>query len=194
VYDPEAEPETNLLDELGCRPADDVLIALRKSFSLTYPRNPFIDGIQAAITEIRRICVEALKPMSAILADLGLPPIPPYTNDPTLDKAQVFQFVFARTKDIDIAVKVNGRRKRLLDVIGHGDATPLLVTIRSIISETFTEAHDEDQHMEILERIRQTIWHVLPEFNVCLESIEIEPIAEQDSDSDGEIESDGATG
>ena len=36
VLDGDAEPVKNLLDELQCPVADEVLIALRKSFSLTY--------------------------------------------------------------------------------------------------------------------------------------------------------------
>ena len=45
------------------------------------------------------------------------------------------------------------------------------------MSDTFSEAFDEDQTEAILKRIRAQIVDVLPEFNPCLESIEIEPIA-----------------
>src|SRR4051794_27299402 len=72
VLDLESEPEKNLLDELECPLADEVLIALRKSFSLTYPRNPFIDGLQQALSEIRRIGVEALKDIPEVVQELGL--------------------------------------------------------------------------------------------------------------------------
>lgn len=167
------------MDELQCPAADEVLVALRKAISLTYPRNPFIDGIQAALAEIRRVGVEALKRMPEILVDLGLPPVPPITNDPVLDKAHIFKFVFARTDAINITVKAEGKRRRLLDLVGNQDGTQLLTTLRSVISETFEEAHDEDQHMAILHRIRRRIHDVLPAFNACLESIEIELIAER---------------
>ena len=176
VFDPDADPDKSLFDTLQCPVADDVLIAMRKAFSLTYPRNPFIDGIQAALAEIRKIGVEALKPMPEVLADLGLPPIPPITDDPAMSKTQVFKFVFARRDAVDIAVKFEGKRRRLLDIVEHQDATAVLTTLRSVVTATFAEAHDEDQHMAILHRIRAVIHAVLPAFNRCLEMIEIEPI------------------
>jgi hypothetical protein len=106
-----------------------------------------------------------------------LPPIPLITNDPTPSKVRLFQFVFARRDAVDITVKVEGKRRRLLDVVQYQDATALLTTLRSVVSATFAEAHDEDQHTAILQRIRAEIQAVLPPFNPCLESIEIEPIA-----------------
>ena len=177
VYDLESEPETTLMDQLQCPIADEVLIALRKSFSLSYPRNPFIDGIQQALAEIRRIGVEALKPMPEVLAELGLLPIPPIENDPAMRKTSSFIYMFARTEDIDISVKVEGKRRRLLDVAENQDGTPLLLALRSVVTDTFDEAHDEDQHMAILQKIRSKIQTVLPAFNNCLESMEVERIA-----------------
>ena len=193
VYVPESEPENSLMEQLQCPIADEVLIAMRKAFSLTFPCNPFIDGVQAALTEIRRIGVEALKPMPEVLADLGLPPIPPIMDDPALRKTQIFLFVFARTDDIDITVKVDGKRRRLLDYFGNEDATPLLTTLRAVVSDTFEEAHDEDQHSALLQRIRKRIHAVLPAYNACLESIDVEPIAacsaksKDDGDSGREV-------
>lgn len=46
------------------------------------------------------------------------------------------------------------------------------------MTDTFVEAHDERQHRAILRRIRKQIHAVLPTYNDCLESIEVEPIAE----------------
>jgi hypothetical protein len=179
------------MDELQCPAADEVLIALRKAFSLTFPRNPFIEGVQSALLEIRRVGVEALKPMPEVLTDLNLAPLPPITDDPVMKKAHLFKFVFARTADLDIKVKVGNRKRRLLDVVEHDDATPLLTTLRSVITDTSAEAHDEDQHMAILLCIREKIQDVLPAFNACLESIEIEPIAERRSTSDEAAEDGG---
>ena len=197
VYDPESAPEKSLMDQLQCPVADEVLIALRKSFSLTYPRNPFMDGLQAAIAEIRRIGVEALKPMPEVLLDLGLPPIPQFIDDPIRKKVHLFLFMFARTDDLNITVKVKGKRRKLLDVAEHEDGTCLLTTLRAVVSDTFHEAHDEDQHSAILQGIRQTIHAVLPPFNVCLQAMEIEPIAEwhvTDSVQDASIARDESDG
>jgi hypothetical protein len=179
VFDPESELENSLLDEIDSSVADEVLIALRKAFSLTYPRNSFIDDVQSALAEIRRIGSEAMKRMPEVLTDLGLTPIPPVMDDPSLNKSTLFKFVFVRNSDIDIAVKFEGKRQRLLNVIGHEDAAPLLTTLRAAISDTFEEAHDEDQHLAILRKIRHRIHSVLPPFNSCLEDIEIEPIVER---------------
>jgi len=185
VYDPDSDLDTSLADQLQCPIADDVLIALRKSFSMTFPTNLFVEGLKEAILEIRRIGVESLQTMPEVLQDLGLPPIPTTMADSQLGKVRLFMFVFARTDLLDISVKVNGKRRRLLDVAEHEDGTELLTTLRSVVSDTFQEAHDEDQLSEILRQIRQWIHAVLPKFNACLESMEIEPIAEmklEDSD------------
>ena len=194
VYDPESDPEKSLMGELQCPTADDVLIALRKAFSLTFPRIPFIEGVQSALIEIRRIGVEAMKPIPEVLTDLKLPPLPLITNDPVMKKAQVCTFMFARTSDLDITVKFGDRKRKLLDVAEHQDATLLLTTLRSVITDTFAEAHDDDQHMAILQRIRQRIQGVLPSFNACLESIEIEPIAERVSNSKEGAETENESG
>lgn len=45
-----SDPDDNLLDELQCPQFDEVLIALRKAFSLSFPRNPFIEGLQEALS------------------------------------------------------------------------------------------------------------------------------------------------
>lgn len=178
VYDPDSEPAKSLMDQIPSTVADEVLIALRKSFSLTYPRNPYIEGLQAALAEIRRISVEALKLMPEVLADIGLQPIPRIMNDPVSKKVQVFLFMFARTADIDITVKVNGKRRRLLDLAEHDDGTALITTLRAVVTDTFREAHDEDQHAAVLQLIRLRIHAVLPAVNECLQAMEIEPIAE----------------
>ena len=175
--DAESDPEKSLMDKLQCPVADEVLIALRKAFSLTFPRNPFLEGIKAELAEIRRLGVEALKPMPEVLSDLGLAPIPAMENDPAITRARVFRFVFARTEEVDISVKADGKRRRLLDLVGNDDGTELVKALRSVVSDTFEEAHNEDQLMAILRRIRERIQKTLPAFNACLESIEIEPIA-----------------
>jgi hypothetical protein len=176
VYDPESEPEKSLFDTLECPIADDVLIALRKSFSLTFPKNPFIEGLRESLTDIRRICVEAAKPLTEVWKDLQMQPVPPYMNDPVVRKTYLFKFVFARTADLDITVKIDGKKVSFLKEVGHEDATQLIMALRLIVSNTFEEAHSERQHEAILRRIRARIWQVLPPLNMCLQSIEVEPM------------------
>lgn len=194
VYYPESDPEESLMDQLQCPVADEVLIALRKSFSLTFPRNPFIEGVREALMEVRRLCVEAVKPLQEALSDLQLPPVPPYMNDPVMEKTHVFQFVFARTNDIDVRVSVSGKTRKLLNIIDYQDATALLTTVRQVVSDTFLEVHDEDQHTTMLRTIRHRIWSVLPDFNACLDSIELERIAAFDPHFESDTDTDSGAG
>jgi hypothetical protein len=186
VLELDSNPDKSLLDELECPAADEVLIALRKSFSLTYPRNPFIDGLQNALSEIRRIGVEALKEMPEVLQELRLPPIPATINDPSVDRVKLFKYSFARTIDLAIKVKYEGRWRPLLKLIEYAPADPLVRTLREVVSDTFAEMHDEDQHEETLKRIRERIWEVLPPFNTVLDDIEIERIAERPPPEDAD--------
>jgi hypothetical protein len=174
----DSDPDDNLLDELSCSPFDSVLIALRKSFSLTYPRNPFIDGLQQAMREIREIGVEALRTIPEVLKELDLKPLPPPTSDFTDTKAYLFQYCLARLSDLQVRVKYEGKRQRLASLIHHRPANDSIRSLRDIVSDTFEEMHSDEQHEEVLRRIRNRILAVLPNLNDLLVSIEIEPIAD----------------
>jgi hypothetical protein len=114
VLDPESEPKKSLLKELNCFVADEILIALRKSFSLTYPRNTFAEGLQQALAEIRRIGVEALKEIPEVLQDLRLSPVPGTMADASASRGIVFKFSLVRSADLAIQVKYEGRTRSLL--------------------------------------------------------------------------------
>jgi len=176
-FDLDSDPDESLLDELQCPHIDDVLIALRKSFSLTYPRNPFIDGLQAALTEIRRIGTEALKPMSEVLTTLHLKPVPLDFNESLVGKVYLIMFSIAKAADLDIRIKYKGKSRRLLDLIENRPGDAVVATLREVVSDTFSEMHGEDEHEATLRRIRRRITEVLPVFNDWLEMIEIEPVA-----------------
>lgn len=107
----------------------------------------------------------------------------------------VLLFVAMGLVDRSSCITVVKRKRRLFSVLEHQDAIPLLTTLRSVITDIFAEAHDEDQHLAILHRIRERIQMVLPDFNGCHEAIEVEPIAGQspatgagDDPKDGENE------
>jgi hypothetical protein len=146
VLNPGSEPKKSLLDELLCPVADEVLIALRKSFSLTYPRNPFIDGLQQALTEIRRIGVEALKEMPKVLEELRLAPVPGTTADAAAHRAIVFKFVLARSADLAVKVQYEGKSRSLLKLLDPYPADQLVRTLREVISDTFSEMYSDEQH------------------------------------------------
>ena len=67
VLDLDEQYDDGAFAETRMHPIDDVLVALRKSFSLTYPSNPYIDDIKECLVEIRKICVDAIKPHPELL-------------------------------------------------------------------------------------------------------------------------------
>ncbi len=176
--DPESDPDDNLLDELQCPLFDEVLIALRKSFSLTFPRNPFIDGLQEALLEIRRIGVEALRTIPEAVEELNLKPVPPPGEVGPNTKAYVFQYILARFDDLQLKVKYEGKTKKLVNLIEQRPADEVIRALRDTVSCTFDEMYNEEQHEETLRQIRMRIGEVLPPLNELLVSIEIEPIAD----------------
>lgn len=177
VLDFESEPEKPLAEELERHVADPILVSLRKSFTLTFPENPFIDGLTEALMEIRRVCVEALIDMPEALEDLGLPPIPPVDDDKRVGKPQVFRFAFAKATDLRIKVKYEKRMRSLFNLLEPDQGDELICTTRNIVTLTFSEMHSEEQHEKVLLEIRKSIWDVLPAYNEYLVAIEVEPIA-----------------
>lgn len=177
VLDFDSEPDAPLAEEVERDVADAVLIALRKSFTLTFPKNPFIDGLTEALIEIRRVCTEALIEMPETLEELGLPPIPPVHEDARVGRPQVFMFSFARATDLRIKVKYEGRTRSLFNLLEPDPGDSLIRATREIVTLTFSEMHSEEQYEEVLLRIRNNIWDVLPAFNEYLVAIEAEPIA-----------------
>lgn len=193
VFD--SDPDDNLLDELQCPHFDDVLIALRKSFSLTFPRNPFIDGLQDALNEIRRICIDALRTIPEVLRELQLKSVPPPSSDKTDTKVYLFKYSLARLADLQVKVKYEGKTHKLANMFDHRPADEVVRVLREVVSCTFEEMHNEEQHEEVLRRIRQRIGTTLPAFNDLLVEIEIEPIADpsllKEPESADEIEEEG---
>jgi hypothetical protein len=185
VYDRDSDPDESPLDELDYFPADDLLDALRQSFSLTYLDDLSLKGMRNSLAKIRRLGVDVLKMMPKALADLGLKPVPTNEDDPALNKTVMFKFAFMREADLNIKVTFEGKKRRFLDLLDYEIATPLIQTMREVVADTFEEAFDDDQHERLLRRIRGRIWKTLPAYNVCLESIGIEPIAEYRADAQG---------
>jgi hypothetical protein len=166
----------DLLDELQCPVADEVLIALRKAYSLTFPYNHLMDGLQESLAEIRRVSAEALVPLGDVLAELGLSPVPATMDDKMAAKVYVFKFVFARTDDLKRTVRYRGKDRSLLRLVQQAPADDLISTLRAVLSDTFAEAYDEEQHSDLLRRIRERIVGVLPSYNQQLFEIEVELI------------------
>jgi hypothetical protein len=173
----EGELEDNLLDKLQCPTADDVLSALRKCFSLSYPGEHSDDGYKQAIANIRDIARQALMPIGdEVLESLRLKPVgQPAPEDKF--KVDVLLFVFARKADLDIKAQHEGKSVRLLDLLEHWPADDLITTLRRILTISFSEMYTGDQYHDALNQMRHMIAEVLLPYNVLLEAIEVEPIA-----------------
>ncbi len=177
-FDPGVELDKSFADELDCPVADSLVMALRRTFSLTYPTKPFVEGMAEAITEIRRIGTEVLVEMPEVLGELALKPIPRPLVDSRTPKGELFLFYLAKTSDLRITVKHENRKRSLLNLIGHMPADVLIRTLRTVVSDSFTEMHDEYEHRAVLRSMRSKVWAVLPAYNEVLREIEAEPIAE----------------
>ena len=76
---------------------DPALIALRKAYSLTYPDEPTLASVKGAVEQIHALCVDALKPLAAVLTALRLKPVAPATEEDR-KKTFIFKYVFAQGK------------------------------------------------------------------------------------------------
>ena len=110
------------LSDVETYPADDLLASLRKAFTLTFPPNPFIDGLQNALTEIKRVCIDGIKSLPEVLETLDLKPMPFVIDDPLEGKAMLFKHVFVESKHLRIQVKYEGKRQSLFKLVDapHG--------------------------------------------------------------------------
>lgn len=179
VLDLDEQFDDGAFAETRLHPIDEVLIALRKSFSLTYSRNPFIDGLKECEIKIRETCVDAIKCHPELLEELKLPPIPFVIDDPAERKSLLFRFALVRSKDLRIRVKYEGKKQSFFKLLDATGGDQIVRTIRAVVSDSFSEAHDEDQHEEILNVIRPRIWKILPDFNEVLDEINIERMPSQ---------------
>ncbi len=184
IYVEDSEPSDSLLDEIDWHPADSILIALRRCFSLTFSKDYSLKGRRKTVAQIRHAGVGPLQAIPKVLADLRLQPVPVDPENSDADKVQVFKFALVRESLLPAKVSHEGKKRRFLDILQYELANPLILALRSVLGDTFTEAFDEEQHDSILTSVRRRIWQVLPAYNVCLDSIEIEPIAEYRSDEE----------
>ena len=176
VLDLEEDVEDSLANELECPVADPVLISLRRIFSLTFSENPYIDGTEKAVTEIRKLGVEALVEIPLILEALNLNPIPQSLKDLGKSKVHVFRYLFVQEDDLKIQVQYEGKKRSLHRLVEKWPGEELVTTLRDVLTETFSEIYDEEQAEEALLRIRSKIWKVLPVFNEVLIDIDAEPM------------------
>lgn len=180
----DASHDESLMEEIDWYPADGILIALRRCFSLTYTDDYSLKARRRMVASIRRIGAKALQAIPKVLTDLRLAPVPDSQEKPEARKAQIFKFTLVEVSQLPRKVICEGKKRDYLDLLGHEVANPLVVTLRSVVSQTFVEAFDDDQHEAIIKNIRTQIWQMLPAYNICLNAIEVEPIAEYRADEE----------
>ncbi len=175
--DIEGELEGNFLDKLQCPTADGVLRALRKCFSLAYPDEHSDESFKQAVTQIGDVAREALLPVGDdVLTSLRPKPVGQPPPEPKI-KVHVILFVFARKADLDIKALYEGKPIKLLQLLQHWPADELIITLRRILSMTFSEMYTGNQYCDTLYEIRHLASDVLLPYNELLEAIEVEPIA-----------------
>ena len=184
VLDLDSDLDDSLGTELQCPAANGILIGLRKAFTLSFPVNPFINGLSQALTEIRRVCVDALRDIPEVLDGLGLPAIPAVSGDEWHPNVKIATCYFVRAADLRIRVLYEGKRQALFPLLRPDPADTLIRTTREIVTATFSEMHSEEQHEAVLLQIRNSIWDVLPRFNKYLVQIDVEPIAARRENTD----------
>jgi hypothetical protein len=173
----EGELEDNFLTKLQCPTADDVLCALRKCFSLTYPLEHSDESYKQAVNKIRDVARESLMPLGDdLLTSLHLKPVGQPPKESQI-KVHVILFVFAKKADLDIKALHEGKAVRLLDLLPHWPGDQLVVALRRILTITFCEMYEGQQYQETLYEIRRLVAEVLVPYNDLLEQLEIEPIA-----------------
>ena len=176
VLDLDEQYDDGAFAETRMHPIDDVLVALRKSFSLTYPSNPYIDDIKECLVEIRKICVDAIKPHPELLEELKLSPIPFIFDGPAETRSHLFKFALVRSKDLRVRVKFEGKRQSFFKLLEATPGDQIIRAIRLAITATFKEAHDEEQHEAILEMIRNQIWDAIGGCNEVFAELNVEPM------------------
>lgn len=143
---------------------DPVLVALRESFSLTYP--PRIKDVDSRkqLEQIKIVATRALRPLGPLLTSLGLAPVGIMEED---REAAVYKTVIIPGENLPKTV----RPEQLLP------ADPAIGALREVLSLTFSEAYDIKDFTGIFGKIRKVAAKVLVGSNEVLEFIEVEPVA-----------------
>jgi len=162
---------------LGCPIGDEVLIALRKAFTHTYFSEDQLRPRKEAVDEIRRVALDALCPLSAILQRLKLPA----ASNPNPDEkgCGVFKYVIAPAKQVRQRVKdeATGRHVPLIQLIMAEPADHTVRALRHVLKLTFSEVYTDNDYNNLLAEIRRIAADVLLPLNWMLEEIEVEPVA-----------------
>ena len=150
-------------------------------------------SVKGAVEQIHALCVDALKPLAAVLTALRLKPVAPWTEEDR-KKTFIFKYVFCPREEADIKVECEGAQPRLLTLIEATPADDVIVALRKVVTLTFEEVFDYRAHTKVLFDVRRLIAAALVPCNPLLEEIELEPVAaprrpfQEDGDEDSDQE------
>jgi len=177
--DPEegSKERKSWLDQLEAPIGDELLVALRQAFTITYRQDYAEGAAERMLAEIRKLATDALRPCDAILRALRHKPLG--ADPPERHGAKVFKFVVASVRDLSRKVTVEDTKEkaRFIDVVESAPADGALIALRKIVSLTFSEVFTKKDRRRLLWEIRHLAAEALVPLNAQLEDIEYEPVA-----------------
>lgn len=157
--------DLELRDELQFPLGDPILLALRESFTLTYPRRLDFIEPKEMLSRIREFAAAALKPIGEVLSKLKLPPVGKFAQED--GAVTVFKVVIAPIEKVTTP----------LNPVHYFPADPVIVALREVLTLSFSEAYSERDYARVFAKIRKLAAKALIPYNDVLEYLEIEPVA-----------------
>jgi hypothetical protein len=157
--------DLELKDELQFPLGDPILLALRESFTLTYPRRLDFIEPKEMLSRIREVAAAALKPIGDVLTRLKLAPVGKFVQED--GAVTVFKVVIAPIEKVTTP----------LNPAHYFPADPVIVALREVLTLSFSEAYSERDYARVFAKIRKLAAKALIPYNDVLEYLEIEPVA-----------------
>jgi hypothetical protein len=158
-------PDFELTDEYMFPLGDPILLALRESFTLTYPRR--LDHIEPKqmLERIREVASQALKPLGDVLAQLKLPSAGKFVEEEGV--ATVFKLVIAPADKVTPRIAPEACMP----------ADSVMIALREVLSLSFAEVYSDSDYAGVFAKVRNLAATTLIPYNEILEYLEIEPVA-----------------
>ena len=157
--------DLELKDELQFPLGDPILLALRESFTLTYPRRLDFIEPKEMLSRIREVAAAALKPIGDVLTKLKLPSVGKFAQED--GAVTVFKLVIAPVEKVTSP----------LDPADFVPADPVIIALREVLTLSFSEAYSERDYAQVFAKVRKLASKTLIPYNEVLEYLEIEPVA-----------------
>jgi hypothetical protein len=150
----------------SCTLGDNVLAGFRSILSLSYLSRFEPGSFERQRLAIRAFALAALAPLAGILNDLKMPGVGPKRST---NELYIFKLVIAPVRLLKSAS---------IDPGSCLPADPAIRALRKVLSETYSEIHDVRGYTELLKRIHRISSKTLVPYQVLLEYLDIELVAE----------------